>query len=158
MLLTGWRSNVTTYGYQLVTLNHYSLRSAESYLVKRDRGRVNHVDRDQGLNYWFRMNNNAHRDTRARDHLPMVKAELERLMSDPQIAAQHHACVAAHQAKIASLKQRPDYAILLRDITSDRMIRLSRMHHAFGSEIFLQGPDAVPAGVEDAVPLPIKPD
>ena len=112
MLRTGWRSNVTTYGYQLVTLNHYSLRSAESYLVKRDRGQVNHVDRDQGLNYWFRMNNNAHRDTRARDHLPMVKAELERLMSDPQIAAQHHACVAAHQAKIASLKQRPDYAIL----------------------------------------------
>ena len=44
-------------------LNHYAVRSAESFLVKRDRGRVNHVDRDQGLNYWFRMNHNADSDT-----------------------------------------------------------------------------------------------
>ena len=29
------------YGYDLVQLNHYAVRSAESFLVKRDRGRVN---------------------------------------------------------------------------------------------------------------------
>jgi hypothetical protein len=59
MYRNAWRSTPETYGYDLVTLNHYAVRSAESFLVKRERGRVNHVDRDQGLAYWFRMNNNA---------------------------------------------------------------------------------------------------
>lgn len=51
MYRDAWRSTVDTYGYDLVQLNHYAVRSAESFLVKRDRGRVNHVDRDQGLAY-----------------------------------------------------------------------------------------------------------
>ena len=154
MLRTGWRSTTSTYGYDLVTLNHYALRSAESYLVKRDRGRVNHVDRDQGMAYWFRMNNNAEEDRRALDFVPAARAEFDRLMSDPQIAAQHHACVAAHRARIEDLKARPDYVALLDEITGDRLIRLSRMHHAFGSAVFLAGPDIIPPGVEQAVENP----
>lgn len=43
MFRNGWRSTIETYGYDLVQLNHYAVRSAESFLVKRDRGRVNHV-------------------------------------------------------------------------------------------------------------------
>ncbi|MEM1352866.1 MAG: glycosyltransferase family 2 protein, partial [Pseudomonadota bacterium] len=31
-----WRSTERTYGYDLVSLNHYAVRSAESFLVKRD--------------------------------------------------------------------------------------------------------------------------
>ncbi|MCB2132495.1 MAG: glycosyltransferase family 2 protein, partial [Rhodobacteraceae bacterium] len=48
MFRNGWRSSLETYGYDWVQLNHYAVRSAESFMVKRDRGRVNHVDRDQG--------------------------------------------------------------------------------------------------------------
>jgi hypothetical protein len=64
-----------TYGYDWVQLNHYAVRSAESFLVKRDRGRVNHVDRDQGLNYWFRMNHNAEEDRSILPRLPGAQAE-----------------------------------------------------------------------------------
>jgi hypothetical protein len=55
MFRNAWRSTFETVGYDLVQLNHYAVRSAGSFLVKRDRGRVNQVDRDQGLAYWFRM-------------------------------------------------------------------------------------------------------
>ena len=47
----GWRSGIDCWGYDLVTLNHYAIRSCESFLVKRDRGRANHVARPQGIEY-----------------------------------------------------------------------------------------------------------
>lgn len=144
MLRSGWRSNAATIGYELVTLNHYSLRSAESFLVKRDRGRVNHVDRDQGLAYWFRMNHNAVEDRSIQRDMSRFEAERAQLLADPQIAALHEACVAAHRLRIQQLLDRDDYATFLDTITSERMNALSRMLHHFGTEVFEAGPDAVP--------------
>ena len=115
-----WRSTTDTVGYDLVTLNHYALRSAESFLVKRDRGRVNHVDRDQGLAYWFRMNNNAEEDRSIHRMLPALGAEYDRLMSDPDIAAAHAHCVARHRTRIDELKAAPKYAAFYEDLTGAR--------------------------------------
>src|SRR5690606_33042804 len=78
MFRNGWRSTTETYGYDWVSLNHYAVRSAESFLVKRDRGRVNHVDRDQGLNYWFRMNHNAVEERSVQRMIPALQAEWDR--------------------------------------------------------------------------------
>ena len=47
-----WVSRKDTVGYDLVTLNHYVLRSAESFLVKRDRvsaAMINDVTKDLGI-------------------------------------------------------------------------------------------------------------
>ncbi|MEO0363039.1 MAG: glycosyltransferase family 2 protein, partial [Pseudomonadota bacterium] len=141
---SGWRSSKRAGGYGLVTLNHYALRSSESYLVKRDRGRVNHVDRDQGLAYWFRMNHNAVRDRSIANKLPRAREEFERLTADPEIAAMQARCAAAHRAKIAALMERPDYRALYETIESKRMRNLSRMLDRFGNAIFDKGPEAVP--------------
>ena len=139
-----WRSTTDTVGYELVTLNHYALRSAESFLVKRDRGRVNHVDRDQGLAYWFRMNNNAEEDRSIQRMLPALRAEQARLMADPDIAAAHAHCVARHRARIDALKAAPKYAAFYEDLTGDRLRALSRLHRHFGAGVFLAGPDVIP--------------
>ncbi|MEL7216119.1 MAG: glycosyltransferase family 2 protein [Pseudomonadota bacterium] len=144
MLRTGWRSTVLNWGYTLVTLNHYAVRSAESYLVKRDRGRVNHVDRDQGLAYWFRMNNNAETSHQIQRMIPAQRAEFERFMADPDIAAQHRACVAAHREKIAELMERPDMKVLYDEVMGERLTALSKMHSHFGTATFLAGPDVIP--------------
>ncbi|MEL6682623.1 MAG: glycosyltransferase family 2 protein [Pseudomonadota bacterium] len=140
----GWRSTTRTYGYDLVQLNHYAVRSAESFLVKRDRGRVNHVDRDQGLAYWFRMNNNAEIELSVQSRLPMMHAELAKIMADPDIAAAHAHAVAAHHAKITELRSREDYAQFFKSLTGDRLQLLSRMHRHFGANVFLAGPDVIP--------------
>ena len=144
MLRSGWRSSTSTIGYDLVSLNHYALRSAESFLVKRDRGRVNHVDRDQGLAYWFRMNHNAQQELSIKARLPRMREELARLMADPEIAAAHAACVASHQTRIAELMDAAEYRALYDEITGERLRALSRMLHHFGNQVFLDGPDAVP--------------
>ncbi len=142
-----WRSTTETYGYDLVSLNHYAVRNAESFLVKRDRGRVNHVDRDQGLAYWFRMNNNAVEENSIKARIPMMEERLKILMSDPEIAAQHHKCVAAHRTKIDALKAQPAQQEFFQTLTSARMERLSKLHRHFGSAVFLTGPEAVPDDV-----------
>ncbi|WP_297772846.1 glycosyltransferase family 2 protein [uncultured Roseovarius sp.] len=144
MYRNGWRSTIETYGYDLVQLNHYAVRSAESFLVKRDRGRVNHVDRDQGLAYWFRMNNNYQEDHTILSRLPMMQRELNRLMSDPEITAAHHHAVACHQDKIEALRATANYSRFYEELTSPRMQKLSRLHSHFGSNVFLSGPGVIP--------------
>lgn len=144
MYRNGWRSTTATYGYDLVTLNHYAVRSAESFLVKRDRGRVNHVDRDQGLAYWFRMNNNAEEDRTIHRMLPALRREIDQLLQDPQIADAHTHSVAMHRRKIDELKATENYAAFYTELTSRRMERLSRMHACFGANVFLTGPEVVP--------------
>ncbi|MDO8883440.1 MAG: glycosyltransferase family 2 protein, partial [Pseudotabrizicola sp.] len=140
----GWRSTLETYGYDWVQLNHYAVRSAESFLVKRDRGRVNHVDRDQGLNYWFRMNHNSDRDTSIQRMIPAVQAEYDRLLSDPEIRAAHDHSVACHRAKIAELLQTENYRNFFAELTGERMQKLCRLQHHFGSAVFSAGPGVIP--------------
>ena len=146
---TGWRSGIDTYGYDLVTLNHYAVRNVESFLVKRDRGRVNHVKRDQGPAYWFRMNNNDQVDLSIQRHLPALQREVDALMADPAIAAAHAASVAAHRVRIAELLNEPSFAKLHQQFVSDRMKRLSRLHRHLGMNVFLQGPSVVPDRILD---------
>jgi len=110
LIAKGWRTVQPIFGYRLATLNHYALRSAESYLVKRDRGRVNHTHEDQGVYYWRRRNYIAEEDTRLAGILPRVAAELARLKSDPVLGRLHEEAVAWHRARIAALKEDPDYA------------------------------------------------
>ena len=133
-----------TWGYDLVTLNHYAVRSAESYLVKRDRGRVNHVDRGQGVAYWFRMNHNAVEDRSIRRYDTRVAEERARLAGRPGIEAAHEASVAWHREQIAELMQVDDFEELYGEITGERLRHLSRMLKHFGSNVFLSGPDVIP--------------
>jgi len=139
-----WRSTKATYGYDLVSLNHYAVRNAESFLVKRDRGRVNHVDRDQGLAYWFRMNNNGTEDHSIQKRIPMMEEKLKALMADPEIARQHYRCVAAHKDKIAALKNNNEQMAFYQSLTSPRMEKLSTMHQYFGSNVFFNWPQCIP--------------
>ena len=153
MLRNGWRSTTTTYGYDMVALNHYAVRSAESFLVKRDRGRVNHVDRDQGLNYWFRMNFNADRDGSIQRMIPALQAEYDRLLADPEISYAHEACVAAHRARIADLRQAAQNIAFFDDLTSPRLQALCRLQAHFGSAVFAAGPEVIPPDLH-LQPLP----
>ncbi|AHD11629.1 glycosyltransferase family 2 protein [Phaeobacter gallaeciensis] len=144
MFRSGWRSTIETYGYDLVQLNHYAVRSAESFLVKRDRGRVNHTERDQGLPYWFRMNNNSEEERSIQRLIPELEAEMARLLSDPDIAAAHDYTCRRHREQIDELKKRDDMRTLYQEITGDRLRKLSRMHAHFCTNVFLNGPDVIP--------------
>ncbi|MGB8815186.1 MAG: glycosyltransferase family 2 protein, partial [Paracoccaceae bacterium] len=151
MYRNGWRSTLETYGYDWVSLNHYAVRSAESFLVKRDRGRVNHVDRDQGLNYWFRMNHNIDQDTSIQRMIPALRLEFERLLADPEIRAAHAHSVGCHRAKIAELRATENYTQFYGELTGARMEALCRLQQHFGSAVFAAGPGVIPEGMHEGV-------
>ena len=91
------------------TLNHYALRSLDSYLVKNDRGDVNRENRAFDDTYWRERNDPAWEDRSIRRYLPKLKAEIARLRADPEIDALHLEAVALHRARRDALLRLPDY-------------------------------------------------
>lgn len=139
-----WRMSKAQWGYTHATINHYAVRSAENFLVKRERGKVNRTKREQGLAYWFRMNHNAAEDRSILRMKQRVEAEKTALLSLPGVAEAHARAVDWHRRRIATLKTDPDYAGLFAKITSPRMEHLSRIATNFGANVHLVGPDVIP--------------
>ena len=102
----------------LATLNHYALRSLDSYLVKNDRGDVNRENRDFDDSYWRERNDDAFEDTSIQRYLPRLKAEMARLLEDAEIAALHEEAVSAHRATLERLMADPDYVALRKQLKS----------------------------------------
>ncbi len=139
-----WRMSKAQWGYTHATVNHYAVRSAESFLVKRDRGKVNRTEREQGLAYWFRMNHNAEENLSIRRLQPRVDQEKSALLALPGVREAHERSVAWHKARITALKADPDYVTIFEQITSPRMEHLSRMATYFGANVHLLGPQVIP--------------
>ena len=110
-------SRKASIGYDMVTLNHYILRSAESFLVKRQRGRINHVDQDQGLTYWKNRNYATEEDHSIQRNLPRASEVYERLLRDQKLFSLHQSAVDWHQERIQTLKGARDYLDLFHAIT-----------------------------------------
>lgn len=91
------------------TLNHYALRSLDSYLVKNDRGDVNRENRAFDDTYWRERNDPAWEDTSIHRYLPALKKQMEKLKAQSNIGALHDACVAAHIAKRNTLLEQKEY-------------------------------------------------
>ena len=116
-----WFSRKDTIGYDMVTLNHYVLRSAESFLVKRQRGRINHVDQDQGLAYWAARNYATETDVSIHAHLPRAQDALAVLLNDETLSRLHGEAVAWHLQRIATLMAEPEYRALYDAITNPNL-------------------------------------
>ena len=97
-------------------MNHYPLRSIEAYIIKKNRGRANHVNEDLGQAYFDKWNSNAHKDYSLKRNSAAMRRELDALMSDEETAALHAQGVADFRDKLATLLQEPAYARLFDDL------------------------------------------
>ncbi|WP_323763459.1 glycosyltransferase family 2 protein [Marinovum sp.] len=133
--VNGWRNSKRSIGYDLLQLNHYALRSAESFLIKRQRGRALHVDRSIGLNYWIRMDWNDHRDITIKRNVPRVRAEFDRLLADPELAACHARGRNWHRAKAQELRNIPEFAELYEQAMTLRLTGTERAAYALALDM-----------------------
>lgn len=131
----GWRNSKKSIGYDLLQLNHYALRSAESFLVKRQRGRALHVDRSIGLNYWIRMDWSVHRDITIKRNIPRLRAEMERLLADADLARLHAAGFHWHKAKAAELHGIPEFRELYDAALRIRLTETERVAYALALDL-----------------------
>ncbi|MDG1430588.1 MAG: glycosyltransferase family 2 protein, partial [Paracoccaceae bacterium] len=105
-------------GRDFATLNHYALRSLDSYLVKNDRGDVNRENRNFDDTYWRERNDQGWEDQSIHRYLPDLSDALKDLKSDPEIARLHDEAVAAHKETRDRLMADPDYAALAERLKS----------------------------------------
>jgi hypothetical protein len=126
-------------GRAFATLNHYALRSMESYLVKNRRGDVNREDRAFDTSYWQDRNDPARRDDSILRYSARLHVEMERLLTLEGVRAEHEASVAAHRSAIAAMRAEEQTADLLDQIRAAP--KVSR-----AEEAFLQRLESAPAG------------
>ncbi|MCA0870253.1 glycosyltransferase family 2 protein [Seohaeicola saemankumensis] len=131
----GWRSSKKSIGYDLLQLNHYALRSAESFLIKRQRGRALHVDRSIGLNYWIRMDWSDYRDITIKRNLPRLRAEYDRLMADDNLRAWHQKGLDWHRAKAKELHGMPEFEDLYNQALRVKLTGAERVAYALALDL-----------------------
>ena len=131
----GWRSSKGNIGYDLLQLNHYALRSAESFLIKRQRGRALHVDRSIGINYWIRMDWNDFRDITIKRNIPRVRAEYDFLMQDATLRGHHEDGLAWHKAKAAELQGMKEFSDLYANALAVNLNETERVAYALSLDM-----------------------
>ncbi|KIC48547.1 glycosyltransferase family 2 protein [Tateyamaria sp. ANG-S1] len=131
----GWRSSKKSIGYDLLQLNHYALRSAESFLIKRQRGRALHVDRSIGINYWIRMDWSDVRDITIKRNLPRLRAEYDALMEDAALRAWHEKGLDWHRAKAEELHANPEFQDLFDQALKVKLTETERVAYALALDM-----------------------
>ncbi len=91
--------------FGLAQLNHYVLGSMESYLLKSDRGRVNHSDQMQ-MDYWVDRNFSADTDTSIQRMAAQSAPILQALKSDGELARLHDSAVQWRRDRFQTLMSR----------------------------------------------------
>jgi len=101
---------------EFATLNHYALRSLDSYLVKNDRGDVNREFRVFDDTYWRERNDTSFFDDSILRYLPALEREIAALKSLKGVAALHDEAVRQHCLKRDALLQQETYQDMRRQL------------------------------------------
>ncbi len=124
------------FGHDVAQINHYAVRSAQAYLLKRYRGRANHATHTLDTGYWDRWNRGGTTDTSISRYADALNAKLEEFKADPTLARLHRSAFRWHKNKLQELMQDPIYVELYDKIkhsdpvicpAKDRGIRPSRI-------------------------------
>ena len=131
----GWRSSTKSIGYDLIQLNHYALRSAESYLVKRQRGRALHVDRSIGINYWIRMDWSDNKDVSIKRNIPRLQREYDRLVADAELQKWQDYGRDWHRKKADELHQMDEFEDLYQQAMTLKLTETERVAYALALDM-----------------------
>ncbi|MGB3407016.1 MAG: glycosyltransferase family 2 protein, partial [Jannaschia sp.] len=93
-------------------MHHYPLRSLEAYILKKNRGRANHIGEDLGLEYWDKWNMGGGSDRSLKGGAPGFAEALAALRSDRRIRQLHKQGVAWHREQFQTLMQQDRYRLL----------------------------------------------
>lgn len=112
----GWRSITRTIGYDWVQLNHYAVKSVDSYAIRKLRGNVNNKKDKYNSDYWSLQDRNEVRDDTMLRYTERRNALIGALLEDPVLNRLHHAAVERAEARLAEIKTTEAYAALVADL------------------------------------------
>ncbi|MCB2134954.1 MAG: glycosyltransferase family 2 protein [Rhodobacteraceae bacterium] len=109
----GWRSIVRTLGYDWVQMNHYAVKSIDSYAIRKFRGNVNFKKDKYNADYWSLQDRNEVRDDAMLRYSKERQRIFDALLTDPVLHDLHFAALERAEARLAEFKQTEDYAALV---------------------------------------------
>lgn len=109
----GWRSITRTVGFDWVQMNHYAVKSAEAYAIRRLRGNVNSKADKYNADYWSLQDRNEVTDETALRHTETRARIMEALLADETLRRLHEAAVAGVEARLAEIRETPAYSELM---------------------------------------------
>ena len=112
------------FGEEFAQINHYAVRSAQAYLLKRYRGRANHQSHVLDTGYWDRWNRGGCEDTTIHRYAALTQALLDVFKADPVLARMHRKGFRWHKAKLAELLQDDAYAALYAKISASDVVNV----------------------------------
>lgn len=123
----GWRSIVRTLGYDWVQLNHYAVKSVDSYAIRKLRGNVNFKKDKYNSDYWALQDRNEVRDDTMLRYTARRNAIIAQLLSDPVLHRLHHAAVERAEARLAEIKATEAYAQLKADLAKASQVPITQI-------------------------------
>jgi len=112
LTLYGQKKLVNDQGRSLVELNHYSIRSAENFMVKRARGLPNRRHKKVDLAYWTDRNFNSEPNNTIQNMAENTTPQLAKLRVIPGMIEAHENAVSWHREKFQTLMlQEPEFQL-----------------------------------------------
>ncbi len=118
-LIDGEQKGIDCRGaYDLAQLNHYPVRSMESFLVKSTKGDVVVKDKFAGADYFEKRDARDEIEQSIGRHLPAARTIYKELRGDPELDALHRRAVQQHRKRIKKLRDDPGRQALFEKMTS----------------------------------------
>jgi hypothetical protein len=123
----GWRSIVRTLGYDWVQLNHYAVKSVESYALRKLRGNVNFKKDKYNSDYWSLMDRNEVREDTMLRYTARRDQVITALLKDPVLNGLHLAAVERAEARLAEIRATDAYRSLVADLAAASAIPIDQI-------------------------------
>ncbi|MEZ5754787.1 MAG: glycosyltransferase family 2 protein [Paracoccaceae bacterium] len=123
----GWRSITRTVGYDWVQLNHYAVKSVDSYAIRKMRGNVNNKKDKYNSDYWALQDRNEVRDETMLRYSAARDAVMAELLADSVLNRLHHAALDRAEGRLAELKQTEAYHQLVADLAKASAIPITEI-------------------------------
>ncbi len=123
----GWRSITRTVGYDWAQLNHYAVKSVDSYAIRKMRGNVNNKSDKYNSDYWSLQDRNEVRDetmlrySEKRNHL------IAQLLSDRELSRLHIAALDRAEGRLADLRRTDAYHQLVADLAQASQVPITQI-------------------------------
>ena len=112
----GWRSITRTVGYDWVQLNHYAIKSVDSYAIRKMRGNVNNKSDKYNSDYWSLQDRNEVRDDTMLRYTKTRNKIISQLLTDPELLQLHLSALNRAEQRLSELRQTAAYTQLVADL------------------------------------------
>ena len=123
----GWRSITRTVGYDWVQLNHYAVKSVDSYAIRKLRGNVNNKKDKYNSDYWALQDRNEVRDDTMLRYSARRAEITAILLSDPVLHRLHFAALDRAEARLAEIKATEAYRDLVAGLAAASQVPISQI-------------------------------